>query len=147
MSVRKQLRDAAIALLNNQRPANIPECTKRRYIPGEKLTEPRIAAFFGEEDATRPGGRSGPLTKRSLTLVLQAMVVVETPDEADDAMEPLLEHIVERMGDSNLGGLALDITEESTLWASGQAGAFYLVGLTRWKIEFQTKRNDLSLKQ
>lgn len=147
MSVRQQIRDASIAALNASNPTGVPECGKRRYIPGEKLTEPRMAAFFGEEDATRPGGRSGPITKRALILVIQAMVGVETPDEADDAIEPMLEHITGVLGDTNLGGLALDVTEVSTLWASGEAGRFYLVALTRWRIEYQTKRDDLSAKQ
>jgi hypothetical protein len=147
MSVRQQIRDAAIAALNASAPTGVPECGKRRYIPGEKLNEPRMAAFFGEEDASRPGGRAGPLTKRALILVIQAMVVVDTPDQADDAVEPQLEHITEVMGDTNLGGLALDVTEVSTLWAQGEAGRFFLVALTRWRIEYQTKRDDLTAKQ
>lgn len=147
MSVRQSIRDASIAALNAAPPTGVPETGKRRYMPGEKLTAPRMAAFFGEEDTIRPAGRGGPITKRSLILVIQAMIAVETPEEADDAMEPLLEHVVKIMGDTNLGGLALDVSEVSTLWASGEAGRFYLVALTRWRIEYQTKRDDLNAKQ
>lgn len=147
MSIRQDIRDAAIAALNAAPPTGVPSTGKRRYIPGEKLTEPRLAAFFGEEDASRPGGRSAPLTKRSLTLIIQAMISVENPQDADDTVEPLLVHIVDVMGETNLGGLALDVSEVSTLWASGEAGRFYLVALTRWKIEYQTKRDDLGAKQ
>ncbi len=75
------------------------------------------------------------------------MISVETPEEADDTIEPMLAHVVEVMGNTNLGGLALDVSEVSTLWASGEAGRFYLVALTRWKIEYQTKRDDLAAKQ
>lgn len=146
MTLRTDVRDAAIAALNAAPPTGVPDCGKRRYMPGEKLTQARMAAFFGEEDVTRPGGRGGPIVKRDLILVVQAMVAVENPADADDAVEPLLEHIVDVMGNTNLGGLALDVTEISTLWASGNAGMFYLVALTRWKIEFQTKRDDLNLK-
>lgn len=148
MSVRQDIRDAVIALLNAAPPTGVPVTTKRRYVPGEKLVESRIAAFFAEEAANRIGGAAGPLTKRSLTIALQAMVGVENPEDADDAIEPLLTHIVDRMGDTNLGGLALNVSEVSTLWGSANdAGRFYLVGLTRWQVDYQTRRDDLTRKQ
>ena len=148
MTVRTDIRDAVLSLLNTGTPEGIPETTKRRYVPGEKLVESRIAAFFAEETDNRIGGPAGPLTKRSLTIALQAMVGVENPEDADDAVEPLLTHIVDRMGDTNLGGLALNVVEVSTLWASANdAGRFYLVALTRWQIEYQTRRADLTRKQ
>lgn len=148
MSVRQQIRDAAIDLLNDFLPTGIPETTKRRFIPGEKLDGPRIAAFFLDEQDQRPGGRSGPITARGLVLALQAIVAVEDAAEADDAIEPLLEHIVERMGDTDLGGLATNVIEISTVWGgANDAGLFYLVALTRWRIEFQTARANLSAKQ
>jgi hypothetical protein len=146
VSVRQQLRDTAIAELNAAPPTGVPECGKRRYIPGENTSEARLAAFFGEEDASRPQGAGGALTKRTLTLVIQGIVVVERPEQADDAMEPLLEHVVAIMGNTNLGGLATDVAEVSTLWASAESGRFILVALTRWKIQYQTKRNDLTAR-
>jgi hypothetical protein len=147
MSVRQEIRDAAIAAINADTPTGLPECGKRRYVPGENTQESRMAAFFAEEDGSRPGGRAGPITKRALILVIQAIAAVETPEEADDAVEPMLEHITAVMGDTNLGGLALDVTEVSTLWATGQASLVHVVALTRWRIEYQTKRDDLTLKQ
>lgn len=145
MSLRQNIRDAAMALLNATPPTGVPTATKRRYVPGEKLAEPRLAVFFAEEEVKRVGGAAGPISKRDFTLAIQAMVGVELPEEADDALEPMLVHIVEAMGDTNLGGLALNVSESSTLWASGnEAGRFYLVALTRWKIEYQTKRDDLT---
>lgn len=147
MTIRQDIRDAAIAALNAAPPAGVPVCGKRRYVAGEKITAPRLAAFFGEEDVTQPQGRGGPLAKRTLVLVLQAIAVCETPDEADDAVEPMLEHITAIMGDTNLGGLALGVTEIGTLWASGESSVFVIAALTRWRIEFQTLRNDLNAKQ
>lgn len=145
MSRRQDLRDAAIAALNAAPPTGVPACTKRRFIPGEQLREPRLAAFFAEEEARRPAGAAGPITHRGLTLVIQAMTTVEDPEDADDAIEPMLEHIVAVMGDTNLGGLALNVLELGTLWAaSNEGGRVYVVALTRWKLDFQTKRNDLT---
>lgn len=148
MSVRQQIRDRAILELNAAPATGVPTTTKRRFIPGEKLTEPRIAAFFAEEEASRVGGPGSALTKRDFILALQAIVVVENPADADDTIEPLLEHIVAVMGDTNLAGLALEVSEIGTLWASANdAGAFILVAMTRWRIKFQTVRNDLARKQ
>lgn len=146
MTIRQQIRDAAIVELNDQPPTGVPLCGKRRYIPGEKITSPRLAAFFGEEDVTQPQGRSGPLARRNLILVLQAIAVVQRPEEADDAIEPMLAHIVDVMGETNLGGLATGIAEISTLWATGEASVFVIAALTRWRIEYQTLRNDLNVK-
>jgi len=145
-TIRALVRDNAIEELNSQAPTGIPECGKRRYIPGENTVEPRLAAFFGEEDTSRPQGSGGAIVNRELILAIQCIIVCERPDEADDIMEPLLEHVVAVMGDTNLGGFATDVAELSTLWASAQipAGRFVLVALTRWKIRFSTKRADLT---
>jgi hypothetical protein len=147
VTIRGQVRDQIIAELNAGLPTGVPEATKRRYIPGEKLTSPRLAVFFAEEEDERPGGSRGPLTKRSLTIAIQAMARCALPEEADDLIEPMLEHIVSVMGDTNLAGLALDVAEVSTVWATANDAAFYIVALCRWRIDFQTKKADLTLKQ
>lgn len=148
MSIRQSIRDRAITELNAAPPTGVPQTTKRRYVPGTKLTEPRIAAFFAEEETQRVGGPGSALTSRSFILALQAIVIVEDPADADDACEPLLEHIVSIMGDTNLAGLATDVSELSTLWASANdSGGFILAAMTRWRIKFQTVKNDLSRKQ
>lgn len=148
MSVRQAIRDRAIFELNQANPTGVPDCTKRRFVPGEKLVNPRLAAFFGQEDTSRPQGRQGPVTRRKLRLVIQAMAAVNDPADADDALEPMLEHIVAIMGDTNLNGLALDVAEVQTVWASGNdAGKFYIVAISQWDIDLQTKRNDISAKQ
>jgi hypothetical protein len=144
VSIRSEIRDQAIVELNASPPVDVPNCGKRRYSPGEKTNAPRMAAFFGEEDS-KPV--ASVLTKRDLILVIQAIAVVENPEDADDAVEPMLEHITSVMGETNLNGLAHGITEISTLWATGEAQVFIIVALTRWRIGYQTKRNDLTAKQ
>lgn len=147
-TVRQDIRDAVIDLLNDTRPTEVPECTKRRYIPGERRTVTRLAAFFGEEDDARPNNsRSAPLVKHSLVLVLQGIVYLHDIEEVDDALEPMLVHIADRLGNTNLGGLALDVTPISTLWGSTEGDLVVGVAATRWRIEFQTRRDDLTRKQ
>jgi hypothetical protein len=147
MSVRLQLRDAVIAALNADRPTGVPEATKRRFIPGQRLTDRRLAVFLESEDAERPQSRSFPLTDRGLVVVVQAAAAVEEPAEADDALDDLLEHVVESLGNTNLGGLATNVQELSSSWGAGQADLFYIACATRWRVQYQTKRDDLSAKQ
>lgn len=148
-TIRKAVRDRAIYELNLDRPTGIPEATKRRFVPGQVIKESRIAVFFAEEDAMPgPGGRpSSPLTRRRLMLAIQSIVAVERPEDADDVAEDMLAHITERMGKTNLNGLAFSVTELSTLWASAPGDLFYLVALQRWAVDYQTAKADLTAKQ
>lgn len=148
LTIRQRCRDEAIAELNAAPPTGIPQATMRRYIPGQKITEPRIACFFGNEDPSRPLGAGGPLTKREFMLAVQCVVIVEDPKDADDTMEPLLAHIVKTLGATNLDKLATNVEEKGTTWAGSNDGAaFILAALTLWKITYQTLRNDLTKKQ
>lgn len=149
MTVRQDCRDACITLLNTARPSDVPEAGKRRFAPGERITDPRIAVFFGEEQTAQPGGSRSPIAARSLIMAVQAIVAVETPAEADDACETLLAWIVEQLGNTALGGLATNVRELGTLWQQGgdATSLFYLVATTRWQVDFQTLRADLTRKQ
>lgn len=149
MTIRTQIRNAAIAALNLDLPTGIPACTQRRFIPGEKLREPRLAAFFEQELVERKGGRAGPLVQRNLILSIQAMLATEMPEDADDLVEPMLEHIIAVMGDTNLNGLTTDIAEVNSQWfaTDNNLGRFFIVVTTRWRLEYQTRRADLGAKQ
>ena len=148
MSVRDQIRDRVITELNAANPTGVPDATKRRYIPGSKIVEPRIAVFFAEEQTSRVNGRGGNLTRRNLTIAVQAVIVVEDPADADDTMEPLLEHVVDVLGDTTLAGLATDVEEVGTQWGGdSSSGLYILMAIMRWRVEFQTVRNDLTRKQ
>lgn len=144
-TVRQTIRDRVITELNTDLPTGIPECTTRRFIPGEKIREARIAAFFNDEDDGDVGGAGGALTAHSLVLALQVIVPVEDPAEADDAIEPMLAHICERLGETNLNRLATRVRPMNTLWATANdGGVFVIVSLMRWRINYQSVRNDLT---
>lgn len=149
MSVRQQLRDAAIAALNAAPPTGVPQATKRRYVPGAKLTGPRLAVFFLEEETIQAAGSNSPIVRRAMIYGVQAVAAVEDPADADDAVEPMLAHVTEVLGDTNLGGLATRILELGTLWQTGEgnSGLFHIAALNRWRVEFQTRRDDIALKQ
>lgn len=147
MTRRQQVRDAVIAALNAELPTGVPEAGKRRYVPGTMVAEPRIAVFFGEENIEqRPAGWPSGIEQRDHTMIVQAIVAVESPDQADDAMEPLLAHIADTLGGNLLDGLLTDTAELGVLWQQGSdnASAFYLSAWTRWRLQFQTKVGDVS---
>lgn len=148
MTVRQTIRDQVITELNAASPTGVPAATKRRYIPGAKITQPLIAVFFADEVTERINGRSGNLTRRTLTLAVQCVVVVEDPGDADDTMEPLLEHVVSVLGDTNLAGATTDVAEVGTQWGGdSSSGLYILMAITRWRVEYQTVRDDLTRKQ
>lgn len=148
MSVRKDIRDRVILELNAAPPAGVPEATRRRYVPGTVVSDPRLAVFFLEEEVSDAGaGSNSPVVRRAMFYGIQAVASVEDPADADDALDPLLEHVVAIMGETRLNGLATKIKEVSTIWQTGEAGLFVIAALTRWRIEFQTRRADLTLKQ
>lgn len=149
LTIRQQIRDRALDELNLDRPTGVPVATKRRFVPGQVITENRIAVFFAEEDTQPgPGPRpSSPLTRRKLNLAIQAIVATERPEDADDAAESMLAHIVERLGKTNLAGLAFSVSELSIVWAAQQSDLFYLVALQRWAVDYQTAKADLTAKQ
>lgn len=152
MSVRTDVRDAVIALLNTDRPTAIPEATKRRFVPGRKFSGPLIAVFFNDEEVQRPPNDSFPARKRSLVIATQCVIGVEDPADADDAAEDLLVHIVGKLGPEDTALRQEGVTraiELRTRWEAGpgDAGLYLLAATTHWMLEFQTLRGDLTRAQ
>jgi len=146
-TVRQQVRDAAIDAINASRDPDLPEATKRRWVPGESAQCPMISVFFVEEPVSGIGGRHGGLIERQLRIAVQCIDSTDLPQFSDDAVEPMLAHVVERLGNTNLGGLALDIVELSTKWEAATADRHYIAATMLWSINFQTKRHDLNARQ
>lgn len=144
-TVRQQIREAAIALLNTGRPNTLPPFTKRRYVPGERVREQRCAVFFVAEPAERFGSsKAAPGTLRRLVIAAQVVDSVEDPEEADDAVEPALAWITEKLGNTNLAGLVHDIEQTGTVWETDSKDLFYVAATTTWRVEYHTLRNDLT---
>jgi hypothetical protein len=143
VTIRQTIRDQVLELLNTDRPNNVPEFTKRRAVPGERVTEQRGAVFFVAEPAERVGGKGGPVTLRKFILAVQVIDAVEETDEADDALEPALAWVTAKLGNTNLSGLVHDIEHTGTGWESDSRELFYICATTTWRVEYQTLRADL----
>lgn len=143
--MRQRARDQLILELNEDLPEGIPLAGTRRWIPGQRLTEPRLAVFFGPKEGV--SRRHLSIDDRELILSLQAVVAVEEPAAADDALEPILRHIAERLGDTNLQGLATSLDEAETEWQSASMDLFYHQAVVRYRLRYQSKRGDLTKQQ
>lgn len=144
VTIRQTIRNRVIVLLNTDRPADVGEFTKRRYVPGERILEQRCAVFFVAEPAQRLGGRGGPATERKFTLAIQVIDAVEEPEEADDVVEPALAWITSRLDTTTLEGLAHDVEHTGTAWETDSRELLYIAASTTWRVEYQTLRGDLN---
>jgi hypothetical protein len=141
-SIRLQIRDRIITELNTSRPGDVPAATKRRWMPGEPITESRIAVFFIEE-ANRLPSRTAGIAARSLQVAVQCVTAVAEPDEADDAVEPMIDWAVKVLADSNLNDLASWVEEVATRWSVAQMDRVYVAVTVVFQVNFQTKRTDM----
>lgn len=145
-SLRLRVRDAVVARLNDTNPPGVPTATRRRWFPGEKSVL-SMAVFFVEEDTKQPMGRGGPLAQRQLTVAVQCVAATTKPELLDDLIEPMLAHATRVLGSTLLDGLATAVEERSTKWETATMDKFYIAATTLWRVEFQTKRDDLTAKQ
>jgi hypothetical protein len=146
-TIRQQIRDAALAEFNDGLPTGLSALTKRRFIPGHKIEAPRAALIFGAEETSRPNSSSA-LTRREFNLWLQIVVPCEEAEESDDLIEPYLARATAKFGSTSFSGLATDVAELGTQWVpDSSSGVFLLSCVQRWRIQYQTRRDDLSLDQ
>lgn len=146
-TIRLQVRDALIVRLNAERDPDIPEATKRRFVPGEHSICPTISLFFLSEVPRQIGGRHGGIIERPLELAVQCVAAADSADATDDLVEPMLAWVTGRLGRAKLDGLVLDIEEVATKWEVVTLDRFYIAATQRWIVNFQTKRDDLNARQ
>lgn len=142
-SIRLDVRDAVIDTLNTDTPSDLPQATKRRWLPGTPLKEPSIAVFFNEEENRLPGGRTSGLAARRLQIAIQCADAVESPEEADDAMEAMLSWVVKALGDTQLGGLVSWTEELGTKWYVTVLDRVYVQAVVVFALYYQTARANM----
>lgn len=142
MTIRSDIRDAVIAALNNGTPSNVPAATKRRWIPGERLSEPIMAVFYVSEDTTLQSRTAG-VSQRALRLSIQIVYLSDDIDGVDDLVEEAAAWVIEALADSNLNGLASWVQEVGTAWEAVKMERVYMVAQVQIDVNYQTKRSDL----
>lgn len=147
MTVSLQIRDAVMSALNTDLPSDMPTATKRRVMPGEPVREDFIAVFLGNEPASNRN-RDDPLTKRDLEVLVEIGISTNDLADVDDRIEPLRAHVVDRLGDTNLGDLSHEVSEKGiTERAAYKLDLHVALVIVTFVVRYQTKRNDLTVKQ
>lgn len=150
MTVSLDIRDAVIEALNAALPAGIPVASKRRVMPGEPVTEPFIAVFLGQEPVSYPGGSRAPIAQRELEVMIELGIVTDDITQIDDLIEPMRAHLVDRLGDTNLSGLATAVNERGIPEGGRlvyKLDLYNALTFVRFDVRYQTKRDDLGAKQ
>lgn len=148
MSIRQEIRDQAVLELNvAPLPVGVPQASKRRWQPGAEERTAALIVLTTEELTNLVGGRGASLAARRLSLVVQCINSTPTPAVSDDLVEPMLVHVVQRLGNTTLNGLVTRIEEQRTTWEVAKLDRFYLSASVLFVVEYQTKRDDLSSKQ
>lgn len=140
------IRDAVIATLNTDRPSDVPEATKRRRIPGDRIVDPVVGVFLHEEPARYPRGNNrSPVTERTRLVIVQIGVSAEDPGDLDDFTEAIREHVVARLGDTTLSGLGLAVEDRGVVEApiAYKLDLYTMLTHVGFAVPYQTKRDDL----
>lgn len=143
MSLRRNLLDAFVSVLNTDAPSDIPLARARRSLPEAKITTSEINVYFAAEDVQVKGGRFGPIVVRDVRIVVECRDVTSDPEEVDTLMDPLTDWVQKALGSSgNLGGLAIDLVEVGTTWTPFYLERYYPITRTSYVVSFQTSRKD-----
>ena len=149
-TVSLQIRDAVIDALNDAPLSGVPQASKRRVMPGEPVRESFIAVFLDDEAVTYPGNERGPLTARNMGVMIELGIVTDDLSAVDDLIEPLREHVIERLGDTNLDGLATSVIERG-IPEGGRVvyklDLYNALCFIRFDLRYQTARANLSERQ
>jgi hypothetical protein len=119
--------------------------SRSRYMPNELADLPLVALYFIREDVLQPQGRRGTADDRLLRI--RARIWQHSKlGETDAAIEPLREFVTRTLlADLSIGGLALNISEESSEWdADETTESDFAVADTDFLIRYATRRGQLA---
>ena len=143
-SYTERVLQAVVAALDGAgKPAGVTGNRSRRQSI-EKSQLPMISVYPIREDVTRAtDNRRSPLVERRLRVQVKCRVVGDDKDN-----DPVRKWAVQSvMADQSLGGLALEIMEESTDWDADDAtDADYSVAAVDFVVRYTTSRSNLENK-
>lgn len=147
MSVRLEIMTRCITKLNGSvgRPADLPDARLRRPLPidaGGKIKEPELNLYFIREDPRPATNKSGPLTKKELTVIVEVRTLPDAAENVDASLEPAHTWVEKVLSGESLDGFVHIIQFTGLQWAPVYADRIYGVSLMRFNIEYQTKRDD-----
>lgn len=144
--------EAIIELLNTDVPSDVPTATNRRVIPPEPFREPLIAVFLGPQPSQPAGGSTrSPIADRERVVWVQTGIVTDDVTQIDTLLELLHKHVVSKLGDTNLGGLATDVQQRGIVHPDEPfvygLDLYNAVQRVRFDVRYQSARANLAAKQ
>lgn len=141
-----QILDRAVDELNDERPTGVPESTKRRRIPGSKITGPSMAVFLGNEtvDLPRASSNQDPLSRRRLALAVQCINLTDDVEQLDACVAPMVAWAVHVLGKTNLQKLVHYVRETGSQREPEYLDTAIMVATVVFEVSYQTRRNDLT---
>lgn len=148
-TLRAQLIDKVLRLLNAGRAPDMPEATTRRWLAGDDQGLPAISVWYDHEVRTvgNQSSRLGGPEVRSLRFNVQAIASTPDADLGDSLVEPMVEWIDDKLGNTVLDDLAHRVIVERTTWEAIQSERLYMVATIQCLIQYQTTRGDSSRHQ
>lgn len=141
-SVRKQIVDAAIALINTSPPYVTPLADDTRLQSYQPEELPSIAVFEIREDGqSEKEGRWSYFVKRAFTLRVEIRVAADHPRPVVD---PMYVWIGQQLGAQQFSGLAEDCYETLLEWQYADADQPYTLLQIDFRVEYSTLKNDPS---
>jgi len=140
-TIREQIIEAAVALVNTGAPAGVPLCVRTQMQPNEQAQLPAITCFPFREiiTSTKPSGRWGPYIDRVMYL---RFVCYNSGAPADQSLDDILAWLTQSLGGQQFGGLAADCVESEINWQFDEGNFQVAAAAIDFKIDYQTLRND-----
>ena len=143
-TIREQIINAAVAVLNTGTPAGVPQCVRTLMQPSEQAQLPALTVFpFREEINNKATGKWGPIITRTMYL---RFVAYASGDPADGALDPIVAWI-STIGGQQFGGLANDTIEHELNWQYDEGNYQVAAVAMDFRIEYSTLRTDATQQQ
>lgn len=140
MTKRLSILAAALTRLNTDRPSDVPEVTSRRSFPGEKVTEPRMALFLGQDNVEQQRHAYDPIERHLMLVGIQCVAPTDDITELDAITEPMLAWASQCLGMGNLGGLVTYTRQVGCVWEPEYVDFYIQRATATYEISYQALR-------
>lgn len=150
MSRREEILAAVLALVNDDRPDGVPECSLETIFDFDGTDEeapiplPSASLFLVREPVVIAAGQGSRSPVRQRTLVVQFEVRARAAPGTSGraATGPITDHFQQRLGGSRLDNAVHSIEEIGIEWFDEAGDGSYGLAVQTFSIEYQTRAND-----
>jgi hypothetical protein len=145
-SIRKQIVDAAIALINTAPPMGVPTVDDGRLEPYAQPELPAITVYELREEGelAEQNGRWSYFLRRTFTMRVEIRIAETTAIAARAAVDPLYVWLGQNLGGNQFGGLAEDSYETLLEWQHAAEDQAYTLLQVDFRITYTTMKIDPS---